>query len=102
MTSERTVDHSHPAALPEASEPRVELSVERFSQLLEQLYEAALNPDGWPDCLETVRALLRGNYASLIVRPGGGADRGLIVSADRKSTRLNSSHNSGSRMPSSA
>lgn len=62
-------------------EVRSDLSAERFSQLLDALYEAALDPQGWPDCLEAVRGALRGNYASLIVRPGGGADNGLIVSA---------------------
>jgi DNA-binding CsgD family transcriptional regulator/PAS domain-containing protein len=65
--------------VPEAASAH--LSAEHFSVILDKLYEAALDPASWPDCLEAVRAELQGNYASLIVRPGGTTDRGLIVSA---------------------
>lgn len=81
MTPARSDEASGALAPSAAPEPGPDLSVGSFSQLLDALYEAALDPQGWPDCLEAVRSVLRGNYASLIVRPGGGADRGLIVSA---------------------
>ena len=38
----------------------------------------------------------------MVVRGGGSNERGEGVVPDRKSTRLNSSHSSRSRMPSSA
>ena len=57
------------------------LSIDRFSHLLDMIYEAALDPAGWVDCLEEVRRELDGNFASLIVRPGTANDIGLIVSA---------------------
>lgn len=56
------------------------MTLDRFSRILDTLYEAALNPECWEDCLETVRAELDGNFASLIVRPGTADDLGLIVS----------------------
>ncbi len=64
------------------------MSLERFSQIVEQIYEAALNPDGWTDCLETIRQEFDANYASLIIRPGTGESAGLIVwcSRERRTT----------------
>jgi DNA-binding CsgD family transcriptional regulator len=56
------------------------ISLDRFSRILDRLYEAALNPEGWEECLETMRAELNGNFASLIVRPVTAVDTGLIVS----------------------
>ncbi len=73
-----------PAALPEpatSARSREGLSIDRFSHLLDMIYEAALDPAGWVDCLEEVRRELDGNFASLIVRPGTANDIGLIVSA---------------------
>ncbi len=57
------------------------VSAEQFSALISQLYEAAMDPEGWKPFLETLRLQLGGNYASLIVRPGSADDVGLIVSA---------------------
>ena len=56
------------------------ITLDRFSHILDTLYEAALNPEGWEECLETVRAELQGNFASLIVRTVTADDTGLIVS----------------------
>jgi DNA-binding CsgD family transcriptional regulator/PAS domain-containing protein len=56
------------------------ITLDRFSHILDTLYGAALNPEGWEDCLETVRAELKGNFASLIVRTVTAEDTGLIVS----------------------
>ncbi|MBS0469403.1 MAG: helix-turn-helix transcriptional regulator [Proteobacteria bacterium] len=56
------------------------ITLDRFSQVLDKLYEAALNPDGWEDCLEAIRRELHGNYVSLIVRTVTREDTGLIVS----------------------
>lgn len=56
------------------------INLDRFSHILDTLYEAALNPEGWEDCLETVRTELKGNFASLIVRTVTAEDTGLIVS----------------------
>ena len=65
------------------------VSAEQFSALISQLYEAAMDPEGWKPFLETLRLQLGGNYASLIVRPGYADDVGLIVSAagDRRCRR---------------
>nr|AAR11778.1 TeiR [Comamonas testosteroni] len=57
------------------------VSAEQFSALINQLYETAMDPEGWKPFLETLRLQLGGNYASLIVRPGSADDVGLIVSA---------------------
>lgn len=53
----------------------------RLSDVLGQIYEAALEPSAWVTCLESIRDQLAANYVSLIVRPGSGDDLGLIVSA---------------------
>lgn len=58
----------------------IDLSLDRFSRMLDSVYEAALDPAGWTNCLELVRCELAGNYASLIVRPGSADDIGMIVS----------------------
>ena len=57
------------------------VTAEQFSRLTSLLYEAATDPDGWKPFLDQLRALLGGNYASLIVRPCNADDVGLIVSA---------------------
>ena len=62
---------------PPASES---ITLDRFSLILDRLYEAALHPEGWEDCLDAMRVELRGNYASLIVRTVTAEDSGLIVS----------------------
>jgi DNA-binding CsgD family transcriptional regulator/PAS domain-containing protein len=63
---------------PEAETSRIGL--ERFSHILDSLYEAALHPEGWEACLETLREEFKGNFASLIVRTVTADDTGLIVS----------------------
>ena len=57
------------------------MSLDRFGKLLEAVYESALTPTRWADCLELIRQEFNGNYVSLIVRPGSRDDLGLIVSA---------------------
>lgn len=68
------------------------LSLDRFSRILDSLYESALNPDGWSDSLEAMRLELGGNFASLIVSQGSDDDLGLIVSVggDRRQIDPNS------------
>ncbi len=56
------------------------LTVERFSRLVEVMYEAALDPALWPASLEAIRHELSANYVSLIVRRATDGDAGLIVS----------------------
>ncbi|MDE2159033.1 MAG: LuxR family transcriptional regulator, partial [Burkholderiales bacterium] len=57
------------------------LTLDRFGALVEAIYDAALVPANWADCLELIRSEFDGNYVSLIVRPGLRDDLGLIVSA---------------------
>ncbi len=57
------------------------IGVERFSQVLGLIYDAALDTAAWGACLEELRRELNGNYVSLIVRPDCDDDLGLIVSA---------------------
>ena len=56
------------------------LTLERFSRLVEVMYEAALDPALWPAALEAIRHELSANYVSLIVRRASDDDKGLIVS----------------------
>jgi DNA-binding CsgD family transcriptional regulator/PAS domain-containing protein len=56
------------------------LSLDRFSRMLDTVYEAALDPAGWTNSLDLIRRELAGNYASLIVRSGSAEDIGMIVS----------------------
>ncbi|TAM11676.1 MAG: PAS domain-containing protein [Rhodanobacter sp.] len=56
------------------------LTVERFSHLVERIYDAALDPALWSACLDEIREELGGNYVSLIVRHVTEDDPGLIVS----------------------
>ncbi|MEO7160879.1 MAG: LuxR C-terminal-related transcriptional regulator [Polaromonas sp.] len=57
------------------------MSLEFLSHILGAIYDAALDEAGWTACLETIRAKLSANYASLIVRTETTDDIGLIVSA---------------------
>jgi DNA-binding CsgD family transcriptional regulator/PAS domain-containing protein len=77
---------------PVAAGPAAATSIERFSNLLGVIYDVPLDTSRWADCLDQLRLELRGNYTSLIVRPGGVDDLGLIVSSsgDR---RVLSPHN---------
>lgn len=56
------------------------LTVERFSELVQAIYEAALDSTLWVAGLEAIRHELSGNYVSLIVRHATDDDPGLIVS----------------------
>lgn len=64
-----------------AAKPSTEQMLDRFSALVDLIYESALSPQSWAKCLELIRAEFDGNYVSLIVRHGTGDDLGLIVSA---------------------
>ena len=57
------------------------LTLDRFSAMVESIYEAALETSAWPACLEGLRRDFAGNFVSLIVRAGTRDDLGLIVSA---------------------
>lgn len=59
---------------------RAGLDVERFSRIVETIYEAALDPTLWAAGLEEIRHELAANYVSLIVRYASVDDAGLIVS----------------------
>lgn len=65
-----------------------EITVDRFGRILDMVYEAALDPSGWNDCLDLIRRELAGNYVSLIVRPGSADDSGLIVSTSHEKRNL--------------
>jgi DNA-binding CsgD family transcriptional regulator/PAS domain-containing protein len=58
-----------------------DISLDRFGQVMEAIYEAALSPTAWSAGLELIREELAANYVSLIVRAGSRDDLGLIVSA---------------------
>ncbi len=58
-----------------------QINFDRFSQMLGLIYEAAMDSSQWTRCLESIRNEFDANFASLIVRAGGGSDLGLIVSA---------------------
>lgn len=64
------------------------MSPETFSQLLGMVYDAALDEASWVGFLESIRTVLDGNYASLIVRTETIDDIGLIVSAGRDQPNL--------------
>lgn len=61
--------------------PAPGIPVERFSQVLGLVYEAALDTAAWGACLDAILRELDGNYVSIIVRAGSADDLGLIVSA---------------------
>jgi DNA-binding CsgD family transcriptional regulator/PAS domain-containing protein len=64
------------------------LSLDQFSRMLDTVYEAALDPAGWTNCLDLIRRELAGNYASLIVRPGSADDIGMIVSNSQENRSI--------------
>lgn len=65
------------------------LSPEFLSRILGAIYDAALEEAGWVSCLESIRKVLRANYASLIVRTETIDDIGLIVSAGNDQPNIN-------------
>jgi DNA-binding CsgD family transcriptional regulator len=73
---------------PHAVSATTEISLDRFSRILDKIYEAALDSSRWSDCLEEIRRELAGNFASLIVQPGTADDIGLIVSTSEQSRNL--------------
>ncbi|WP_084153906.1 helix-turn-helix transcriptional regulator [Simplicispira psychrophila] len=64
------------------------MSPEFLSQILGAVYDAALDEAGWVSFLESVRKIMDGNYASLIVRTETTDDIGLIVSAGQNQPSL--------------
>lgn len=80
-----------PDLAPSSGTDSSSITLDRFSQILDRLYEAALNPDGWESCLESIRHELQGNYVSLIVRTVTAEDTGLIVSVSegRRALEIN-------------
>lgn len=64
------------------------ISPEFLSNILCAIYDAALDEAGWVTCLESIRKILGGNYASLIVRTETTEDIGLIVSAGNDQPNL--------------
>ena len=67
--------------IPSETDLNLGLSPEFLSHILGTIYDAALEEAGWVFFLESIRKVLRANYASLIVRPETMDDIGLIVSA---------------------
>ena len=63
-----------------------------------------LTPNGqiWPRALNTDIGGVAGNIYLVVAAIGNNSGSGLDFIKDRKSTRLNSSHSTLSRMPSSA
>lgn len=80
-----------PAAVGRA-EPAPLLDVEALGRLLDLLYEAALDANAWKPFLEALRLVLRGNFVSLIVRPGDADNIGMIISAAGNRVDLLPSH----------
>lgn len=70
------------------------LSFDRFSHIVDTIYESAVDPTRWTDCLEAIRLALSGTYASLIVRMGSGSaeDTGLIVWTSRDKRNIDPSN----------
>lgn len=67
------------AASRAASAPLV--SLEKFSEIIHLLYDAASQPEAWVPCFEALRQQMKANYVSLIIRHSSGNSEGLIVSA---------------------
>ena len=75
--------------MPETSRAQVlATALDDFGALLGGIYDAANDPARWGTCLTAICRELRANYVSLIVRPGGADDLGLIVSATSEPRQL--------------
>ena len=59
--------------------------LEYFSQLLQEIYDAALDTSRWESCLNTISGVLRANNASLIARHGSADGLGTVVTGAGKS-----------------
>ncbi len=78
----RNVQTSNPlGSLPPANQ------LEYFSQLLQEIYDAALDPARWEACLNTIASILQANNASLIARHGSADGLGTIVTGAGKGRR---------------
>jgi len=66
------------------------ISVDRFSRILDTLYESALNPESWSVSMESMRQEFDGNFVSLIVSQGSEDDLGLVVSVAADKQRVDS------------
>ena len=71
---------------------------------LKNIHYAYHNPDGETPAINGISFILnKGEFVAIVGPSGCGKSTLLsIIAGDRKSTRLNSSHRSQSRMPSSA
>ena len=61
--------------------------LEYFSQLLQEIYDAAIDPARWEACLNTIASIVQANNASLIVRHGSSDGLGTIVTGAGKNRR---------------
>jgi DNA-binding CsgD family transcriptional regulator len=78
----KTVQVTSPlSSLPAANQ------LEYFSQLLQEIYDAAIDPARWEACLNTVASIVQANNASLIVRHGSSDGLGTIVTGAGKNRR---------------
>ena len=59
-------------------------ALDGFDALLGGIYDAAIDPARWTEALAAICREMDADYVSLIVRPGGNDDLGLIVSAARE------------------
>ena len=78
----KTVQVTSPlSSLPAANQ------LEYFSQLLQEIYDAAIDPARWEACLNTIASIVQANNASLIVRHGSADGLGTIVTGAGKNRR---------------
>ncbi|SDH71269.1 helix-turn-helix transcriptional regulator [Pseudomonas panipatensis] len=61
--------------------PSTDLSLDELSRLIDLIYQGADDARPWQRCLERLREALQANYATLILRPCGPADSGLMIHA---------------------
>ena len=81
LASKTTQISSPLSSLPAANQ------LEYFSQLLQEIYDAAIDPARWEACLNTIASILQANNASLIVRHGSADGLGTIVTGAGKNRR---------------
>lgn len=67
------------------------ISVDQFSLLVGLLYDASLAPQQWQRALLRMRELFAANYVTLILRPPGAEDLGLMVVASETAIEYYSS-----------
>ena len=66
------------------------LSLNEYAEIVESIYDAAMQPKHWVACLNSIRELLDANFATLIIRPVNHSVPGLMVNAG-----LDSDHGGG-------